>query len=137
MPSKEEWIRVHADLMEKLKLPCVLRFSSSVSIASHSIEAYANDPDDFGRILECRITINTDVDFRRPEHLILHEAAHHRSTCYAEWECGDQHCEHWAQTLCDMYKETGVALPQTTSFFEFAKAAGIIRKNFATEGDDA
>jgi hypothetical protein len=126
MPTKTEWIGVHADLMAKMGLPCRLRFSL-IGIGRHGIE-------DDG---SCWIAINPDADFRVPAHLILHEAAHHRCICYKEWECGDPHCEHWARVLCDMYRETGVALPQVTSFFEFAKAAGIVRKNFAMEGGDA
>ena|ERR1700676_3320373 len=129
MPTKQEWIRIHADLMEKLGLPCELRLSSSgVKIGCHFFE---NDRKN------CCIKINPKADFRVPEHLILHEAAHHRSLCYVDWDCGDQHCEHWAKTLLDMYKETGTPLPQTTGFFEFAKIARIIRKNFATEGENA
>lgn len=134
MPTRKEWARVHADLMEKLKLPCGLRFSADVRIAEHGIvEAVSHGV----HIVTCRITINPKADFRVPEHLILHEAAHHRSTCYTDWECGDPHCDHWAKILCDMYRETETPLPQTTGFFWFAKAAGIVRENFAREGNNA
>ena len=137
MPTIKEWTVIHADLMQRLHLPCRLNFSTNVSrFASHSF-------DDYGT---CTITINLEADFRVPHHLILHEAAHHRVCApYVGSEdleilesiwCHyglDGHCEHWAQTLCDMYRETGIPLPQTTSFIEFAKAAGIVRKNFVKE----
>lgn len=136
MPTTEEWTKVHADLMEKLHLPCKLRFSTKVKVGLHQFE-------DDGT---CHITVNLDADFKVPAHLLLHEAAHHRACepyrddidekdwCHYGW---DGHCTHWAQVLCDMYQETGIALPQTTSFLEFAKLAGIIRKNFAVEGENA
>lgn len=121
MPTKEEWSRVHAELTAKLNLPCELRFNPDVKIGRHSVE-------DDGT---CRIEINPEVDFRVPEHLILHEGAHHRAHEFDEYH---GHDEMWAAILCKMYREAGIALPQTTSFFAFAKAAGIERKNFVKEG---
>src|SRR5271169_1075499 len=124
MPTREEWTRVHADLMAQLRLPCTLEFSTEVKVGQHE---FMDDG-------ICILRVNPDADFRTPEHLILHEAAHHRicepyrgdfeveQWCHIGWS---GHCEHWAQVLCDMYRETGIALPQTTSFIEFAKAAGI------------
>jgi hypothetical protein len=120
MPTRKEWEVVHADLMARLHLPCKLRFSTKVKIGQHEAR-------DDG---SCRITVNPEVDFRVPEHLILHEAAHHRAYDIDAWH---GHDELWANVLCDIYRETGVPLPQTTSFFAFAKAAGIERKNFAEE----
>jgi hypothetical protein len=120
MPTKEEWEVVYADLMAKLHLPCELRFSSKVRIGQHIHE-------DDGT---CHIDINPDVDFRCPEHLILHEGAHHRAYDEDVWH---GHDELWAGILVAMYREAGVPLPQTTSFFAFAKAAGIERKNFVNE----
>jgi hypothetical protein len=136
MPTIEEWTKVHADLTEKLCLPCKLKFSTDVRVGRHEFE-------DDGT---CCITVNLDADFRVPAHLILHEGAHHRicEPYRGEFDVdqwchigGSGHCTHWAQVLCDMYKETGIALPQTTSFLEFAKLAGVIRKNYVREGDDA
>ena len=120
MPTREEWKVVHADLMAKLHLPCELRFNRNVKIGQHTSE-------DDGT---CHIDINPDVDFRVPEHLILHEGAHHRANEFDEYH---GHDELWAGILCKMYREAEVPLPQTTSFFAFAKAAGIERKNFAEE----
>jgi hypothetical protein len=139
MPTKEEWIKVHADLMEKLRLPCKLRFSTHVNIGQHEFVIATG----WHKIDICRIKINPEVNFQVPAHLILHEAAHHRELC-----CGDFHCEHWAQTLRDMYWETRTPLPQTTGFKEFAKVAGIVfrhkviddtadLKKFVGEGDNA
>jgi hypothetical protein len=137
MPSKEEWIKIHAELMAKLGLPCKLEFSSEPKVGSHSFE------DDH----TCVLRVNLAADFRVPEHLILHEAAHHR-VCenlvfvdlndaeYEQHYChlySGEHCDHWAKVLCDMYEETGTPLPSTTSFCSFAKLAGITRKNFEQE----
>lgn len=117
MPNKETWIRVHADLMTKLHLPCELRLTRDVKIGQHIVE-------DDGT---CHIDINPDVDFRGPEHLILHEGAHCRSNADPDglWH---GHDEHWAKILCQMYREAGVTLPETTGFQAFAEAAGIIHR---------
>ncbi len=139
MPTIKEWTEIHADLMQRLHLPCRLNFSREIAVAQHSFD------DDDG----CHITINPKVDFRVPEHLILHEAAHHRVCaiyangdaeieenvlCHYGWGTG--HCEHWSRALCDIYHETKISLPQITSFTEFAKAAGIVHKNYAMEGEN-
>jgi hypothetical protein len=144
MPTKEEWIRVHADLMEKLKLPCKLRFTDETLCGMHDWE------DDLS---ECRISVNPRADFRVPEHLIIHEAAHHRvmsplmAGYFSVYEARDagvnsgecchtwskSHCMHWAWSLRDMYKETGITLPRTTGFEEFARAAGIVLKKFSAD----
>lgn len=139
MPTRDEWRKVHADMMAKLGLPCQLRFNDVCGIGRH-------DWDD--TLKECFITVNpTKADFRVPEHLILHEAAHHRATepyVYAERfgmetpdikPCGELgghcgHCEHWADILCGIYREVGVALPYSTGFEAFAEAAGIKYKLF-------
>jgi hypothetical protein len=139
MPTKEEWSRVHADLMAKLNLPCMLHFSNDVKVARHTWDD--DEITDRGdRRKECFITINPQVDFRVPEHLILHEAAHHRNMepflddvpedrwCCTGWAGG--HCEHWARTLVAMYAELGIALPYSTMFEHFAKLAGIKHKVF-------
>ena len=126
MPTREEWTKVYTELATKLNLPCKLVFSTEVKVGSHGWE-------DEG---DCHITINPEADFRVPEHLILHENEHHRADIKTYLDIGFWgHSEHWAKILCDMYAETGIALPQTTSFIEFAKAAGIERKNFAREDD--
>ena len=131
MPTKAEWRRVHADLMAQLRLPCKLQFSTDVKVARHNW-------DDDER--ECAITVNPDVDFRVPEHLILHETAHHRNMepllgsdyenrwCCTGWSGG--HCDHWARLLVAMYKETGIKLPYNTMFEKFADLAGIKHKMF-------
>jgi hypothetical protein len=137
MPTIKEWTELHADLMQRLHLPCELNFSTDVKVAQHRF-----DDDD-----TCVITINPEVDFKVPVHLILHEAAHHRAyvrafrhltdntfvdLCCSGWTGG--HCEHWAKILIGMYAEMGIALPYSTSFIAFAKLAGIVRKNYAREG---
>jgi len=142
MPTREEWTKVHADLMEKLRLPCKLEFSTDVKVGQH--EFMDGDDDVCLGSGDCVIRVNPEVDFREPAHLILHEGAHHkvcaphRDAFNVEHWChvgGGGHCKHWAKVLCDMYRETGTSLPQTTSFIEFAKAAGIVRQNFVREGD--
>jgi hypothetical protein len=144
MPTREEWIQVHEDLMMKLHLPCKLRFSTKIKIGCHTEEDW--DIEGGAHVVECYIEVNPNVDFRVPAHLILHEAAHHRviapffdtdhvpgsDLCHAG-TLYSGHCEHWAQALCDMYRETGTALPQTTGFPEFAKLAGIVRKSYGVE----
>ena len=126
---KSKWTRVHAAIMTKLKLPCMLGFSRAPRIGCHVF-------DDEQHI--CVILVNPTVNFKGPEHLILHEVAHHRAYmraascfdydlkktfCCSGWSGG--HCKHWAKVLCGMYKKMGYALPKTTQFEEFAKAAGI------------
>jgi len=146
MPSEEVWKHIHSDLMVALRLPCKLRFSTKVKVGQHSF--YDNG--------SCWITVNPEANFRVPEHLLLHEAAHHRAKkeCDADFDANffrgegivsgvmedrmccygpSGHCEHWAKILCDMYAETGTQLPQTTSFAEFAKIAGIECKSFVAE----
>ena len=137
MPTTKEWENSYSDLMATLRLPCKLRFSSNVKIGAHEFE-------DDG---SCWITVNPEVDFRVPEHLILHEAAHHTAAKNLLTHDDDDdgfidlrccmgpfgHCQHWAKVLCGMYAETETQLPQTTSFTEFASAAGIERKNFVPE----
>jgi hypothetical protein len=134
MLTREEWTKVHADLMAKLRLPCRLRFITNETKHGRTIVGQHEweDVGEYGGtdIRVCYMNINPDMDWRVPEHLILHEAAHHRADLFDEWH---GHNEHWAKILCDMYEESGVALPQTTSFIEFAKLAGIVRKNFVRE----
>jgi hypothetical protein len=122
MPSKEIWKQTHSRLMQKLDLPCGLKFSSKrTRIGSHTFGGEG-----------CFITVNLEEDFKMPEHLILHEAAHHR---HREFERGSPcrcpdwgHCKCWARVLVGMYRETGTPLPQGTQFMEFAKAAGITHR---------
>ena len=128
MPTKEEWKRVHAELMAKLHLPCKLVFSTGVRIGQHSFECW---PDN------CRMTINPEVEFLVPEHLILHEAAHHRAAPMENAHCCsycDAHCEHWAHVLLNMYREIDFPLPHSTGFEKFAEAAGIKFKIFEQHG---
>jgi hypothetical protein len=114
-----------------------LEFSTDVKIGQHVFE-------DDG----CVITVNPEFDFTVPVHLMLHEAAHHRTyvgaarhltddpfvdLCCSGWSGG--HCEHWAKILVGMYKETGIALPYSTGFGHFAEAAGIKHKIFEQHGN--
>jgi hypothetical protein len=117
MPTREEWEVVYADLKRRLAVPCVLRFSTHVKIGQHVT-------DDEGC---CTIFINPEVDFHVPEHLILHEMAHHRANAFDEYH---GHDELWAGVLCRMYEETGIALPYSTGFEAFALIAGIKHKHF-------
>src|SRR5271157_3981779 len=135
MTTIEEWTAIHADLMRKLRLPCGLVFSTDVRIAQHRFDEGT-----------CCITINPEVDFKVPEHVILHEAAHHRNTahfiledvydeerwCCTGWTGG--HCKHWARVLCGIYAETEIALPYSTSFKLFAAMAGIKHKMIERHG---
>jgi hypothetical protein len=121
VPSKQEWIKIHAALTAKLRVPCRLKFSHDHRVGFHRWD-----------FVGCSIHVNPDADFRVPEHLILHEAAHHRA--------GDLHDSYshdaaWARVLLGMYRETGIALPHTTGFEEFARAAGIVCKVFDPNED--
>lgn len=146
-PAKKEWKLVHADVIGRLGLPCKLRFSTDVKIGQHSFEEGGS----------CAITVNPDFDFRQPEHLILHEAAHHKAMAHLldinfdrkvrlMWHGKDYtcctgliggHCEHWARILTDMYAETGYALPEGTQFKTFAEVANIIHRKYKETADDA
>jgi hypothetical protein len=139
---REVWERIHAEYGKYLGCPCRLQFSEDVITASHRFD------DDFG----CVITVNPTLEFLRPEHLILHEFAHHRNITPIIELHGDEeegtldmlsvesdqrscciyggHCEHWAQTLLDMYRETSTKLPYTTMFEKFAEVAKIKFKVF-------
>lgn len=128
MPTYDEWKRVFTDLKAKLNLPCRLRMKEDVKIGRHLVQDW--DLDDGTEAHVCYIDINPDVDFRVPEHLILHEAAHCRANAFDEYH---GHDEMWAEILLRMYREADIALPQTTSFLAFAKVAGIERKNFVRE----
>jgi hypothetical protein len=148
--TEQEWRDVYNRYKKQLGLPCILMFGTHVSTAQHKALDWGDG--------SCIITINPDVDFKRPEHLILHEFAHHRTItpmlkkfdfeflrhsheveesafdgnyCCLGWTGG--HCAHWAKNLCDMYRETGTALPYATMFDEFALAAGIKCKRFEPE----
>jgi len=129
MPTREEWRRVHADLMAKLRLPCKLRFATRVKVGQH----IWHDLDDgnFDPHKSCSIDINPEVDFYVPAHLILHEGAHHRADLNDEYH---GHDEMWAGILCRMYEETGIALPYSTGFEAFALTAGIKHKVFDEVG---
>lgn len=116
MPSKEQWIELHADLMRRLSLPCKLEFTDKGK-GRHKHR-------DGG----CVIEVNPEVNWQRPEHLILHEAAHHR---HGETECVCfGHCIGWAQTLVGMYIDTGLDLPEGTQFAMFAEVAGILHREY-------
>ena len=138
MPTKEEWSRVHANLTAKLNLPCKLRFTEHVKIARHITEGDftfrgMRDVDYVGVPHVCYIDINPTADFRVPEHLILHEGAHHRALELDEYH---GHDEVWARILCKMYVEAGVALPYSTGFEAFAEAAGIKYKIYEAVGKE-
>jgi hypothetical protein len=119
--------------MGKLNLPCRLELTSRVKVGEHNWD---------WDLKTCYIAINPVADFRVPAHLILHEAAHHRAikpflnedrpdiTPCGEYggRCG--HCHHWAQILCDIYREVEIALPYSTGFENFARVAGIKYKLF-------
>jgi hypothetical protein len=134
MITEEEWIRVHSALMAKLGLPCQLRFiTSTVKYGRKVLGQHVWEPvGEYGGtgIRICHINIDPNVDWHTPEHLLLHEAAHHRADLYDEWH---GHNEHWAKILHSMYEETGVALPHSTGFEEFAQIAGIVHKVFKAD----
>jgi len=142
MPSEEEWIRVHAELMRKLHMPCKLRFipnevklhegKKTQVLGQHVWEDVGIYGDTDIRI--CHINVNPDVDWRMPEHLLLHEAAHHEADLFDQWH---GHNEHWAKILMGMYEITGVALPESTRFDTFAKLAGIVRREFKSDTEKA
>lgn len=126
MPTRAQWKSVHTDLMKRLGLPCKLRFSAKVKIGQH---IFVEDRKTLPIYWACHLDINPTVDFSNPEHLILHEAAHHRHFHSPEEFCPCpgiiSHCKHWAKILCDMYEETGITLPHGTGFHAFAKVARI------------
>lgn len=129
MTPRHVWERMHAEFGVRLGCPCGLQFSEEVITANHRFE-------DDGT---CLITINPTLDFQRPEHLVLHEFAHHRALVpyfhQGDMEidhecCLDGHCEHWAQTLVDMYRETSTEFPFSTMFESFATLAEVKHKAF-------
>jgi hypothetical protein len=129
MPTEVEWRKIHADLMAKLKLPCQLEFSTQIRVGGHGWED--TDADFPSEKIPCCITINPNADFRVPEHLIMHEAAHHRMSLIDPYH---SHDKRWAKILVRMYKEAGVPLPQSTMFEEFARVAKIELKKWNGNG---
>jgi hypothetical protein len=133
------WKRVHRGIMDRLGLPCKLRFSKKHRVGAHAFK------DNGG----CCITVNPTVAFRNPAHLILHEAAHHaliqrnesRSPAFGlvfSGCClGGSHCKHWAKILFGMYKKLNIPLPFGTQFETFAEIASIRLCSFegAVRGD--
>jgi hypothetical protein len=122
----QRWRDAHERVMRRCGLPCKLRITPDVKIGRHRTE-------DDG----CVIEVNDYLDFDTPEHLILHEAAHHeareRDECFDSAEavtCVLGHCKHWARTLCEMYDRVGVDLPEGTKFEAFAKEAGILHREY-------
>ena len=76
---------------------------------------------------KCQFVVNPKVAFLVPDHLILHEAAHHIAMA-KEWNshwADSGHCAHWANILLEIYHKTGVKLPRGTQFENFAKIANI------------
>src|SRR5271154_1382321 len=138
MTSKEEWQRVFDDLMAKLHMPCKLQFISNEKCLFRRIlgQHVWQDMGDYGdtNIRVCHISIDPDIDWRMPEHLILHEAAHHEADLFDEYH---GHNERWAKILMGMYEATGVALPESTRFDTFAELAGIAHKEFQSGTEKA
>jgi hypothetical protein len=131
----ERWREAHALVMRRCGLPCKLRITPDVKIGRHKTEGG-----------KCWIEVNDSLDFDTPEHLILHEAAHHaamdKDMCFdsaESYDCVFGHCKHWAETLCDLYAQAGVELPEGTKFDAFAKAAGILHREYTLleEREDA
>ena len=120
--------------MAKLRLPCKLRFvTDKVKLGKKVLGQHVwRDVGDFGGegIRLCYMRVDPNVDWRVPEHLILHEAAHHEADLFDEWH---GHNEHWARILHEMYERAGVTLPQSTGFENFAQIAGIEHKVFVPE----
>ena len=114
------WKEVHSRLLRQLKLPCKLVYSNEFRVGGHIFTDQ-----------RCSIVVNPKVPFKVPEHLILHEAAHHMVIAEERCRCTDDlpftghHCEHWAKTLLDIYGKTGTSLPHGTQFEMFAKIAGL------------
>jgi hypothetical protein len=135
---RNEWVRIHAEIMGKLDLPCDFEFSTDHRVGAHVFYEWQHSR-------TCAIRVNPDGNFRVPVHLILHEAAHHRNTikceeqdykeqdhnlskierecCLGGWSIG--HCPHWAAELVECYRICNIELPESTQFHEFAKAAHI------------
>lgn len=130
MPTRKEWKVVHADLMARLNLPCKLRFYSGLKRGRKVLGQHVwQDVGDYSgtHIRVCHINIDPAVDWKVPEHLILHEAAHHEADLFDEYH---GHNEHWAKILFNMYEKTGITLPYSTGFETFARIARIEHKVF-------
>jgi len=137
---REEWHRIHAEIMDKLDLSCKLEWSSHTKVGAHVFR-------DESSPCTCAIKVNPEGNFFAPQHLIMHEAAHHRNIinkfgvelnfdlspieqqcCLGGWSSG--HCPHWAAELVECYRICDMELPRSTQFHEFAKAAHIEWKPF-------
>ena len=110
------WHQKTKELLGMLNLPCKLRYSEEFKVGGHKFTTKG-----------CQFVVNPTVDFKVPEHLILHEAAHHIIIVGGHFDCYSSHCVHWAEVLLGLYKSTGTELPYGTQFETFARVAGIHR----------
>jgi hypothetical protein len=122
---RKVWKQVHRDIVDRLGLPCKLRFTKKHRVGGHEFDD------------GCSIHVNPTVAFHTPAHLILHEVAHHilikekendkESVGYYFGGCcmDGMHCPHWAETLFGLYRKLSIPLPLETQFPNFAKIAGI------------
>lgn len=104
--------RLGQEILRKANLPCRLGFAENDTGAEARHMRLKN-----GR---CYVVINSRADICVPEHIILHEAAHHQGSS------GEQsHGREWAERLCLLYQKTGIPLPSSTRFESFAKLCNI------------
>jgi len=97
-----------SEILRRTRLPCKLVFSEN------DIHAEARHVQLKGRC--CYVIINSHASISVPEHIILHEAAHHGQKSGKE-----SHGPEWANRLLQLYKQTGISLPRATKFESFAK----------------
>jgi hypothetical protein len=95
-------------ILQRLKLPCQVRFADEGEnyTAKHLLMKKGN----------CYILINACTAISRPEHIILHEAAHH-----GQRRSRQSHGPSWAKKLLSLYQQAGIRLPRTTRFKAFAR----------------
>ena len=100
------------ELLGRVQLPCNVVFSKyDIHVIGRHVALKS------GR---CYLVINSYADISVPEHIILHEAAHHGG------KSGEKsHGPEWANRLLRMYEETGISLPGSTKHESFAKLCNL------------
>jgi hypothetical protein len=110
-PLKEKELRIASlanEILGRAQLPCKVVFSKYDTRVNASHVWFKS-----GR---CYLVINSYADIGVPQHVILHEAAHHGQKSGKE-----SHGPEWANRLLQLYKQTGISLPSATKFESFAK----------------
>ncbi len=109
-PKQEQILSLGMALLKKAGLPCYITFGKSKAVARHIRLKRGG----------CVILVDSGASISAPQHIILHEAAHHD-----EDKRERPHGHKWARRLLRLYKVTNTPLPRSTKFESFRKLANL------------